>query len=211
MEYQLALFPLQLVVFPGEALNLHIFEPRYRQLITDVEEQHLRFGVPTVIDGGLRPLGTEVSLQGVAKRYPSGEKDVHAVGERIFYLEDFDRTAPGKLYPGGRVRFLPVDVDEDPLLNQQIVDLTRSIYRELHIERSVRDVEGGFRTYEVAHYVGFTLEQEYKLLTLRAAAERQQYLIDHLRQVALQTDDPLQIRERARLNGHFKKLTPPGF
>ncbi len=211
MEHRLALFPLQLVVFPGEALNLHIFEPRYRQLITDAEEEGIRFGVPTVIEGGLRPLGTEVSLQGVAKIYPSGEKDVHGLGERLFYLEDFDRTAPGKLYPGGSVRYLPVDTAEDEAANREIVKMTRQIYRQLGIERRVREADAGFRTYEIGHYVGFTLEQEYQLLSLREAPERQEFLMEHLRQVGRQTGDPLQIRERARLNGHFKKLTPPGF
>ena len=63
MEQQLALFPLQLVVFPGESLNLHIFEPRYRQLIEDAEQQGITFGVPTVIKGALQPIATEVSLE----------------------------------------------------------------------------------------------------------------------------------------------------
>lgn len=211
MQQQLALFPLQLVVFPGERLNLHIFEPRYRQLITDAEQEGIDFGVPTVIEGGLRPIATQVRLERVAERYASGESDVHTIGERVFHLEDFDREAPGKLYPGGRVRYLPVEEEEDPDLNREIVELTRRIYQQLDIEREVSDVETGFRTYEIAHYVGFTLEQEYELLTLRAADERQHYLYDHLRQVRPQLGDPLRIRERAQLNGHFKELTPPDF
>ncbi|CAH1001908.1 hypothetical protein LEM8419_02822 [Neolewinella maritima] len=211
MEQQLALFPLQLVVYPGEALNLHIFEPRYRQLIEDAESQGIRFGVPTVINGGLRPVATEVSLLGVPKRYPSGESDVHTRGERVFYLEDFDRQAPGKLYPGGQVRFLPLEEDEDPELNREIIALTRGIYRQLKIEREVLSLEEGFRTYSIGHYVGFTLEQEYELLTLRAAQERQEYMLKHLRQVRPQSGDPLGIRARAQLNGHFKELTAPDF
>lgn len=211
MEQQLALFPLQLVVFPGEALNLHIFEPRYRQLIADAESQGIRFGVPTVIDGKLRPIATEVALVDVPRRYPSGESDVQTRGERVFALEDFDRQAPGKEYPGGRVRFLPVEEDEDADLNHEIVALTRAIYRQLNIEREVTPVEEGFTTYSIGHYVGFTLEQEYELLTLRAADERQRYLLKHLRQVQPRTDDPLGIRERAQLNGHFKELQPPDF
>ena len=211
MEQQLALFPLQLVVFPGEALNLHIFEPRYRQLIEDAEQQGITFGVPTVINGSLQPIATEVALVGVPKRYPSGESDVHTRGQRVFYLEDFDRQAPGKLYPGGQVRFLPVEEDEDPAVNAEVVNLTRAIYRQLKIERVVESVEEGFTTYTIGHYVGFTLEQEYEFLTLRAADERQAYLLRHLRQVRPQLGDPLGIRERAQLNGHFKELTPPDF
>lgn len=211
MQEQLALFPLQLVVFPGERLNLHIFEPRYRQLIADAEEQNIPFGVPTVINGSLRPVATQVKLQLVAERYATGESDVHTVGERIFYLEDFDREAPGKMYPGGRVRYLPLETEEDEELNRKIIDLTRAIYRKLEIEREVREVEEGFSTYDIGHYIGLTLEQEYELLTLRAADERQRYIHDHLLRVKPQLGDPLNIRERALLNGHFKELTPPNF
>nr|WP_256534215.1 LON peptidase substrate-binding domain-containing protein [Lewinella sp. JB7] len=211
MEQQLALFPLQLVVFPGESLNLHIFEPRYRQLVTDAEEQGIRFGVPTVIEGRLQPVGTEVSLTEVAQRYPGGESDVRTRGERVFYLQEYDRTAPGKLYPGGRVRYLPVEEEEDPAVNDRIIALTREIYRQLKVSREVRSVDEGFRTYEIAHYVGFTLTQEYEFLKLRAANKRQHYLLAHLRQMKPHLGDPLRIRERAQLNGHFKDLKPPDF
>ena len=211
MQEQLALFPLQLVVFPGETLNLHIFEPRYRQLMADVERDGIQFGVPTVIEGSLRPIATQVRLDKVVKRSPTGELDVSTVGERICHIDDFDRVAPGKHYPGGRVRYLPVDEREDPQLNQEIVELTRSIYRQLSIDRRITEVADGFRTYDVAHYVGLTLEQEYELLSLREALPRQEYLRNHLQRVRPQTDDPLGIRERARMNGHFKDLTPPNF
>jgi len=211
MQEQLALFPLQLVVFPGERLNLHIFEPRYQQLIADAEEQGIPFGVPTVINGSLRPVATQVRLQKVAERYATGESDVYTLGQRIFYLEDFDREAPGKLYPGGRIRYLPLETEEDESLNREIVRLTRAIYQQLDIEREVSNVEDGFCTYDIGHYIGLSLEQEYTLLTLRAANKRQQYIYDHLLQVKPQLGDPLKIRERALLNGHFKELTPPDF
>ena len=46
----LALFPLQLIVYPGERLPLHIFEKRYQQLITDCENEGIAFGIPSYID-----------------------------------------------------------------------------------------------------------------------------------------------------------------
>ncbi len=136
---------------------------------------------------------------------------MHTRGRRVFHLDDFDRQAPGKLYPGGQVRFLPVEEEEDPGVNEQIVHLTLAIYQQLKIDREVASVEERFRTYSIGHYVGFTLEQEYEFLTLRAADERQLYLLRHLQQVRPQSGDPLGIRERAQLNGHFKELTPPDF
>ncbi|WP_168797470.1 LON peptidase substrate-binding domain-containing protein [Neolewinella litorea] len=207
----LALFPLQLVVFPGETLNLHIFEPRYRQLVADIEEEGLPFGVPTVIESRLRPIATEVTLVEVANRYPGGESDIRTKGGRVFHVDRFYREYPGKPYPGGEVSYLPVDENEEEELNQKIVQLLREIYSKLRIEREIKSVAEGFRTYEVGHHVGFTLEQEYLFLTLRDAAERQRFLLGHLQQVRPKVGDPLGIRARAELNGHFQDLKPPDF
>lgn len=211
MTQKLALFPLQLVVYPGETLNLHIFEPRYQQLIEDAEANSITFAVPTVIDGGLRPVATEVTLSEVAKRYPSGESDIRAVGNRVFFLEDFWKIMPGKLYPGSSARELPVDDQEDKDTNEQIISMTRKIYEALGIEKEVKTVEEGFRTYDIAHYVGMQLGQEYELLTLRDARSRQDFLLDHLNNIHPEVEQNVSIRQRAQLNGHFRELSPPNW
>lgn len=209
MTQKLAIFPLQLVVFPGENLNLHIFEPRYRQLIKDAEENKITFCVPTVINGILLPVATEVRLTEIVNRYPSGESDIKTVGERIFFLEDSWNTYPDKLYPGGEGRELPVDLNEDPIINGEIVNLTRAIYRDLSIDKKILNVKDGFCTYDIAHYVGLKLEEEYELLTLRGAPERQNYLLQHLINIRPELREGKNMQDRAILNGHFKDLVPP--
>lgn len=209
MTHKLAIFPLQLVVFPGESLNLHIFEARYRQLVEDAEGKGITFCVPTVINGGLLPIATEVRLTEIVNRYPSGESDIRTVGQRVFFLEDYWKNFPGKLYPGGECRELEVDLMEDPHLNGEIINLTRSIYRDLGIDKVIKSVKQGFMTYDIAHYVGLKLEQEYELLTLRSAPERQHYLLNHLTSIHPELRESQRIRDRAQLNGHFKELVPP--
>jgi|AntRauTorckE5430_2_1112549.scaffolds.fasta_scaffold02801_1 hypothetical protein len=209
MTQELPIFPLQLVVFPGESLNLHIFEDRYRQLINDAEAEGTTFCVPTVIDNALLPIATEVRLTSVAQRYPGGESDVRTEGGRLFFLEDFWKTVPGKLYPGGRCRELEVDFQEDPDLNQEIVNLTRQIYLELGVDKTVRNAKDGFRTYDIGHYVGLRLEEEYQLLTLLNAGDRQRFLLEHLRSIHPELREGKRIKDRALLNGHFKNLVPP--
>ncbi|WP_020570253.1 LON peptidase substrate-binding domain-containing protein [Neolewinella persica] len=209
MTQKLAIFPLQLVVFPGENLNLHIFEPRYRQLIKDAEENGITFCIPTVINGGLLPIATEVRLTEIVNKYPSGESDIRTVGERVFFLEDYWKTYPEKLYPGGECRELLIDFNEDPNINGEIVNLTRAIYRELNIDKTIRSVKDGFRTYDIAHYVGLKLEQEYELLTIRSATERQRFLLSHLINIKPELREGKSMQDRANLNGHFKELVPP--
>lgn len=211
MTQKFALFPLQLVVFPGEQLNLHIFEARYRQLIADVEKSGKPFLVPTLTEEGMRPTATEVKLTQVVNRYPGGESDVRTEGGRVYFLEDFWNKIPGKLYPGGRASELPIDRNEDVGTNREIVRLTRMIYDKLGVDKRVRSVEEGFTTYDIGHYVGLTLDDEYKLLTLRRAGPRQEFLLNHLQRIDVHRSQGRNLRARAKLNGHFKELTPPRF
>lgn len=209
MTKNTALFPLQLVVFPGEILNLHIFEPRYRQLVEDAEEQGITFCVPTVINGKIRPIATEVELTEVAMRYPGGESDIHCLGKRVFHLEEIWKNFPDKLYPGGNGRLLTVDLEEDPAINEEIIAITVEIYRLLNIDKKIKSTAEGFRTYDISHYVGMTLEQEYELLTLLSGGERQRYLLSHLKTISPSIERKTAIRDRAKLNGHFQELMPP--
>lgn len=213
MADKLPFFPLQLVVYPGESLNLHVFEPRYRQLVEDAENEGITFGVPTVIDGQVRPLATEVVLTEVSKRYSDGRSDVKTQGRRVFRIQDFEPKMDGKLYAGGTVEFLYVEREEDYLLNEEIVSLIREIYRAMKVNKAVSDAHDGFTTYDIAHYCGFSLEQEYEFLTLFGAQDRQHFLLEHLRKIRPQVPDPVaaDIQHRARQNGHFKELKPPRF
>ncbi|MEM9836916.1 MAG: LON peptidase substrate-binding domain-containing protein [Bacteroidota bacterium] len=211
MNQTLAFFPLQLVVFPGEPLNLHIFEPRYRQLVTDAESEGITFGIPTVIKGEICPLATEVRLQEVSKRYPSGESDVKTVGQRLFRIQTFEPKLGKKLYAGGEVEFIDIDTAESIDLNEEIVMLITEIYKVLNIDKVIKPAKAGFRTYDIAHYVGMSLEQEYEFLSLINAQDRQYYLLQHLRQIRPDVTRRLDIKARAKMNGHFKELVPPQF
>lgn len=63
------IFPLNIVVYPGEQLNLHIFEPRYKQLIRECVLEKKPFGIPTVIDHKLEEYGTRVFVTEIVKEY----------------------------------------------------------------------------------------------------------------------------------------------
>jgi Lon protease-like protein len=211
MKRQLALFPLQVVVYPGESLNLPIFEPRYRQLLRDCEATGMTFGVPAYIKGSIREVGTEVRLVKVEKRYPNGELDIRTQGQGLFRLHDFQPRLADKLYAGGEVEDLPHDTREDPALNERILELVRELFGELKIDKPLPQLLADFRTYEVAHHVGFSLEQEYEFLTLLDAAGRQQFLLEHLESLLPVVREMEKIKEKARLNGHFRNIIPPEF
>ncbi|MCU0326286.1 MAG: LON peptidase substrate-binding domain-containing protein [Spirosomaceae bacterium] len=83
---KLPFFPLNLVAYPHEDLNLHIFEPRYRQLINECLETGQTFGIPPFINNRLLGYGTEMKVVELSKRYENGRMDIKTRGLRIFRI-----------------------------------------------------------------------------------------------------------------------------
>src|SRR5678815_3483212 len=90
------IFPLGIVVYPGEKLNLHIFEPRYKQLITECHSQKKPFGIPPVIENRLQDYGSLVELTEVSKIHENGEMDIKTVGSRVFRILEVIKEVPDK-------------------------------------------------------------------------------------------------------------------
>lgn len=209
MPRELALFPLQIVVFPGEAVNLHIFEPRYRQLVKDCVDTGITFGIPSFQDGKVQDFGTEVKLLGVEKTYSGGELDIKTQGLGIFRIIEFQPTLGEKLYAGGKVRDYAHESTEDPSLNGRILLEVQKLFKAMRIKRNLPSNVSDFSTYDVAHYVGFNSEQEYEFLLTFDARSRQQMLLEQIKRVLPVVREMENMRNRAKLNGHFKNLIPP--
>ena len=115
------IFPLGIVVYPGEQLNLHIFEPRYKQLINECRQSGRPFGIPAVINNKLGELGTLVELAGVEQEYDNGEMDIRAKGLRVFRVLEIIREVPEKLYSGAIVNYPDNNATGDREMMQRIV------------------------------------------------------------------------------------------
>lgn len=209
MPNLLPLFPLELVVFPNEDLNLHIFEPRYQELVRDCENEQITFGIPAYIEGKLMSVGTEIRLVKVVKRYKSGESDIRTQGVGLFDIKQLFDPYPGKMYAGAEVERLPLDTVEMPYLNEQIIKKALELFELLEIDKSVKEDAGQFSIFDIAHHVGLTLEQEYELLQITNAQDRQEYLLDHLSRLLPVVRQMEEIREKAQMNGHFRRIIPP--
>ena len=80
------IFPLGIVVYPGEELNLHIFEPRYKELIIDCRDNKKLFGIPSVINNKISEMGTLMELVEITEVYDSGEMDIKTKGLQVFRI-----------------------------------------------------------------------------------------------------------------------------
>ncbi len=110
MSALLPLFPLDLVLFPGTPLPLHIFEPRYREMVSECLDSKQPFGVVRAKEQELAEIGCTAEIISVAQKYPDGRMDIVTEGRRrfevmqlnqersflraeVFYLEDGSDTA----------------------------------------------------------------------------------------------------------------------
>ena len=203
------IFPLNVVVYPGEELNLHIFEPRYKQLITECSEQKKSFGIPTVIDSKLQDHGTAVQIIEMCKVYDNGEMDIKTQGLQVFRILELIKEIPDKLYSGAIVNYPDNLQQGKPSLMQKVMAGIHDLHRLLKVNKEYKKADEEIKTYDIAHHVGLSLQQEYELLGLFDERQRQEYLKRHLAKVIPTVAVMEQLKEKIKLNGHFKDL--PGF
>jgi hypothetical protein len=210
MNETIALFPLQIVVFPDEDLNLHIFEPRYKQLIRDCVTNGIHFGINAFMNQELQPIGTEVKLITIEKEYDNGELDIRTRAVGAYRLEDYFPLMPGKLYAGGTIKRLSYHAAGQPHLVRQLLDMAEELFGLYEVTKPLPDAYSAFLSYQLAHYLGLNLDQEYQLLCMEEEDDRLQYLIYHILALLPAARDMKKMKDRIRLNGHFKHLVPPG-
>lgn len=206
----LPMFPLELVAYPGEKLALHIFEDRYQQLVRDCEEEDIRFGIPAYIDNTME-YGTEMKLNKVVKKYPSGASDIICEGLKVFKLTGFYNTLSNKLYAGGDVSFIEQDfIVPSSLYKNTFIELLREFYDALDVKTPIinKDI---INSYALAHKMGLTLEQEYGLLQITSEDKRYQYLTKHLKIILPALNSVNRTKELIKMNGHFKNFDPLDF
>jgi Lon protease-like protein len=211
MSNLLPIFPLQLVLFPGEVLHLHIFEPRYRQLIQECDEGSIQFGIPTVLNGQLASVGTTAKLKDIIQKYPDGRMDIAVVGDQKFEIKSLLRPMEGKLYDGAMVHWLGDDTVGEKAKQFKMHRLIKEIYRALQLTKPGLTDNSLLNTYEVAHFIGLSIQQEYELLALPSETARQDFIIQFLEKVMPTMESLDRLKERVAMNGHFKEFRSPDY
>lgn len=202
------IFPLEIVVYPGEQLNLHIFEPRYRQLIADSLENKKPFGIPVVINNEVKEYGTLVQLTEIVKTYDSGEMDIRTEGLKVYRVLEIIKSIPEKLYSGAIVSY--PDNEEDlgnRKVMQQVIKGLKELHRLLNVSKEFKKSEDQLISYDIAHHAGLSTEEEYELLGLFKEVQRQEYLKRHLQKVLPMLVEMESLKEKVKLNGHFRNLS----
>lgn len=200
------IFPLAIVVYPGEQLNLHIFEPRYKQLIHECFETKKPFGIPAVIDDKINEMGTLVQVKEISQVYEDGKMDIKTGGLQVFRMLEVITELPDKLYSGAIVNYPENNYRGNRTLMNGIVKGIKELHKLLTIEKQFPKPDEELWSYDVAHHAGMSLQEEYELLELLQELQRQEYLKRHLTKVIPVLAEMEILKEKVKLNGHFKNL-----
>ncbi len=200
------IFPLDVVVYPGEKLNLHVFEPRYRQLVSECFSGAKPFGIPTVLKNGIGDFGTLVQVTEVVEVYDDGKMDIRTTGLKVFRILEMIKSVPEKLYSGAIVNYPANDEKQNAQLVDKVIKSIRSMHELLKLNKDFVKPDNELVSYDVAHHAALSLDEEYELLSLFTEAQRLEYLKRHLLKVLPLIGEMETLKEKIKLNGHFKHL-----
>jgi Lon protease-like protein len=214
------IFPLGIVVYPGEDLNLHIFEPRYKQLISECHALKKPFGIPAVIENKVQEYGSVIEITELSEVHDNGEMparlshsggDIKTKGVKVFRILEIVQDVPDKLYGGAIVSYPDNYEKGNPELMAKLMNQIRELHRLLKINKEFKKEDLEMTCYDVAHHIGLSLEEEYELLILFDERQRQEYLKRHLTKVismltGMEQLTLQQVQGKIKGNGHFKNL-----
>lgn len=201
---RIPLFPLDIVLFPGQAMPLHIFEPRYRQMTEHCIHAQSPFGIIYVHGANLAQTGCSAMIVKVLKEYEDGRSDILTAGQNAFRLVG---TYDEKAYLEADVEFLEEDfIGIDSAVSTRLEQLCNQCHQTLYGEDAPRfETEGGISlAYHVASELPVDVVIRQGLLEIRSEAERQGRLVAHLADWYPQLQKREHVRGKAAGNGHGK-------
>jgi len=202
---EIGLFPLGLVLLPTEQVPLHIFEPRYRELIEESLEQDVPFGVVYADEDGLRQVGTLATVTEVTERFDDGRLNILVEGGERFRLLELTE---GRTFVTGRVEIVddqhdpaePADIERALTLFGRLVELTSS-----GVEAPT--AEARELSFAIAGCFDFSPDLKQELLDESSERVRLIRLSELLAIAADTVERQQEIASRAQTNG---KVHPPG-
>ncbi|MDT4967839.1 MAG: ATP-dependent Lon protease [Acidobacteriota bacterium] len=213
---ELPLFPLPLVLFPGVPLPLHIFEPRYQRMLSDVRAGNSLFGLSyfdaTESEGSSPAIGHVGCVAEVTdvQSMPEGRSNILTLGLIRYRLESYvDRGDP---YLVGRVSFFEDDIKSGPLLEERAEEVSKLFMRIARAVRIINDeratlpelppTEPERLSFLVAAAMELETAIKIELLELRDTSERLKRLGDLLARAVSNYEERARLHGIARGNGH---------
>ena len=189
-QLTIPMFPLNMVLFPGETTKLYIFEDRYKQLVDDCLDNEASFGIPYMEKGKRQRFGCEVKINRILKTYENGGMDILIEGTNIFELLEFSEVLRPKLYGAGLIEYL--NINQKILLNN-LQDATVNYFGTVQNKLIDYETVSNLSIYSVASALQLTHPEKYRLL---AAQNQQLHLLNLLNFIIHIINTEQQLKDR---------------
>lgn len=199
---RIPLFPLDVVLLPGADLPLHIFEPRYREMIKRCLEEKSEFGVVLALPKGVVRVGCTAEILEVVKRYPDGRMDILSVGREPFRVVEFYDENP---LVEGHIDYLEDrESGGNASLQRELVELYETCHTLIFDDypKNLGCEHTGSLSFLIAATLPMDLLWKQQILELRSEMDRQERLVGYLREWAPHLQKAGAMRQRAGGNGH---------
>jgi ATP-dependent Lon protease len=198
---RIPLFPLNVVLLPGAELPLHIFEPRYREMVKNCLEEKTEFGMLLSLPKGVARVGCTAEILDVVKRYEDGRMDIVTAGRAPFRVVELFTEDP---LLEGHVDYLEDrETPANPRIQRELVELFEACHTLIFDDYPKNlggDAPEGL-SYVVAATLPLDLLWKQQILELRSEADRQERLVAYLREWAPHLQKAEAMRQRAAGNG----------
>ena len=199
---RIPLFPLNVVLLPGADLPLHIFEPRYREMVKRCLANNEEFGMLLALPNGVAHVGCTAEIVDVVKRYPDGRMDILTIGRAPFRVVELLTERP---LLEGRVDYLEDrESRAEGRMRRELLELYEACYTLVYSDYP-KDTGGADEdsfSYVVASMLPMDLLWKQHILELRTEADRVEQLVAYLRQWAPHLEKTGALRESAGGSGH---------
>ena len=198
----LPLFPLDVVLLPGTPLPLHIFEPRYKEMIGECRANDAPFGVVRAVEDGIAEVGCTAEIVTVTKEYPDGRMDLVAEGRERFEVLELNRQ---RSFLRAEVLLVP---DEPAAPTDD--DKARAIKAHLEVlslAGAVQDLSAAdlsALSFYLAGSLPLDLDFKQKLLAMRSESQRIRAVAAYLESILPNLRRAARAREKAGGNGHAR-------
>ena len=200
MKPLLSLFPLDLVLFPGTPLPLHIFEPRYKEMISECLEQKKRFGIVKAGEDGVADIGCTAEIVAVTKKHPDGKMDIVTEGRERFEVLEINEE---RLFLRGQVLYFH-DEPGRPTDEQvaHAVKLHSEIMAFAEASQTLPDDTENQLSFHLAASLPLDLDFKQTLLAMRSEPERLDAVITAFESILPKLRRTVRVRQKAGGNGH---------
>jgi Lon protease-like protein len=199
---RIPLFPLNVVLFPGANLPLHIFEPRYREMVKACLQEKSEFGMLLSMPNGVARVGCTAEIVQVVKHYPDGRMDILTVGRAPFRVVDLFADNP---LLEGHVDYLEDrEAPGNPSVQRVLVELYEACHTLIYDDypKNLQGTPTDELSFLVAGTLPMDLLWKQQILELRSESDRQERLVAYLREWAPHLQKSEAMRQRAGGNGH---------